>query len=584
MSRCAASTSRIASLTATPASTISPSIAITPIGLAHRHERDGHADQAQRNGAESTVTGCSSDSNVPASTMNTSTSASSAAQRSSDVVCPRSPSSPARSAESPAAAPRPRCAASAAVARRGSRDVRRDARRDLRDAALVAAEDLARAAFLDLGDVADRDALAAARADRQPRAAPRDPHGGSAGRRRAPRRPSSSSSRAGRRARSRARRRAYRGRRPGRRRWRASTKSAAPAARPRTTTARSTAPAAPRAARARAPRPAAGRRSNCPRSRRRSGGPLVPSARASAVLPTSHETSAPYSAATAGRGSLHDGVAALAARGEPQPELGRVLLGLLLADQPVVVRQPADLRQHRFEIVAAASRRIVSMTATVSAVDSTRCPGGLTTRTLNCARIGRRQQLRAEPQQRRTRPPPRELPSRRATVHGLPRRPYTHASRRSLPGSTSRVASRGKQPNRERRDQQHRDDERDESENTTVKAMPETSRAAMPSTNTTGRNTTQCVERARDDGARDVARAGGRGDVRRLAGGALPEDALHDDDRVVDEHAGAEREPAERQEVQAVPGEAHHEQRREQRHRDGGRDDDDRPGAAQEHE
>ena len=35
--------------------------------------------------ARKTVTGCSSDSNVPASTMKTSTSASSAAQRSSDV-------------------------------------------------------------------------------------------------------------------------------------------------------------------------------------------------------------------------------------------------------------------------------------------------------------------------------------------------------------------------------------------------------------------------------------------------------------------------------------------------------------------
>src|SRR5688572_24434176 len=162
MNRCAASTSRIASLTETPASITNPIIAMTPMGSPTG--TSAIATPMRLNGmALKTVTGCSSDSNVPASTMKTRTSASTAAQRSSDVVSTRSRSSPASSALSPGA----KSGGEHGPAGGGGRDAGRDSRRDLRDAALVAAEDLAGAEhLLDLGDVADRYALTAARADR----------------------------------------------------------------------------------------------------------------------------------------------------------------------------------------------------------------------------------------------------------------------------------------------------------------------------------------------------------------------------------------------------------------------------------
>ena len=50
-------------------------------------------------------------------------------------------------------------------------------------------------------------------------------------------------------------------------------------------------------------------------------------------------------------------------------------------------------------------------------------------------------------------------------------------------------------------------------------------------------------------------------------------DALDHDDGIVDEHAGAQRQPTQRDDVQALIGEPHQKQRREDRNRDGGRDD-----------
>ncbi len=86
--------SRIASLTATPASTIMPSISITPTGRP-RGTRTTATPISASGTAETTVSGWISDSNVPASTMNTSSSASRPAKRSSEKVRTRSASSPA---------------------------------------------------------------------------------------------------------------------------------------------------------------------------------------------------------------------------------------------------------------------------------------------------------------------------------------------------------------------------------------------------------------------------------------------------------------------------------------------------------
>ena len=87
---------------------------------------------------------------------------------------------------------------------------------------------------------------------------------------------------------------------------------------------------------------------------------------------------------------------------------------------------------------------------------------------------------------------------------------------------------------------------------------------------------------AGDDGASDLASAGGGGLQGRIAGAEAAEHGLDDDDGVVHQHADAERQSAEGDDVQAVVGEVHAEQRGEDgdRHRRG--DDQRGAGRAQE--
>ena len=85
-----------------PASMISPSRAMTPIGLP-TGTSVAATPMIARGAAASTVKGCSSDSKVPASTMKTSTSAKPSAKPSCLKVRARSSSSPASRARSPGA-------------------------------------------------------------------------------------------------------------------------------------------------------------------------------------------------------------------------------------------------------------------------------------------------------------------------------------------------------------------------------------------------------------------------------------------------------------------------------------------------
>ena len=96
----AVASSSTASLTATPAITMSPSIAITPMGRPAGTSTRATPTSA-RGIAASTVAGCSRDSKVPASTITTSTTARMPASRSSPKVRTRSSSSPRSSARRP---------------------------------------------------------------------------------------------------------------------------------------------------------------------------------------------------------------------------------------------------------------------------------------------------------------------------------------------------------------------------------------------------------------------------------------------------------------------------------------------------
>jgi hypothetical protein len=113
------------------------------------------------------------------------------------------------------------------------------------------------------------------------------------------------------------------------------------------------------------------------------GGPAVPSARASAVLPTSHETSAPYNAETAGKDRCTTALPLW------PPAASRSLSSAVFSSvcSSRISRSSFGKRPTSASIASrslpAASARIVSMTATVSTVDSTLCPGGVMTRMLN---------------------------------------------------------------------------------------------------------------------------------------------------------------------------------------------------------
>jgi hypothetical protein len=91
--------------------------------------------------------------------------------------------------------------------------------------------------------------------------------------------------------------------------------------------------------------------------------------------------------------------------------------------------------------------------------------------------------------------------------------------------------------------------------------------------------------RGRHDRARDL----GRADVRRLLGVEIidrraAEDVLEHHDRVVEQQAGAQREAAERHDVQRQVADAHHDERREDRQRDRHADDEGLAERPQEHE
>ncbi len=88
----------------------------------------------------------------------------------------------------------------------------------------------------------------------------------------------------------------------------------------------------------------------------------------------------------------------------------------------------------------------------------------------------------------------------------------------------------------------------------------------------------------REDGEADLTGAIKRGLHRRLAHLDMPGDVLDHDDRVINHEADGDRQPHQRQVVQAVAEQVHHPEGADDRdrHRDGGNDR--RPGAAQEQE
>src|SRR5258708_6827881 len=79
--------------------------------------------------------------------------------------------------------------------------------------------------------------------------------------------------------------------------------------------------------------------------------------------------------------------------------------------------------------------------------------------------------------------------------------------------------------------------------------------------------------------AAGAGEGGSRGPLGRLD---VPYDVLDDDDRVVDDEAGRDRQPHEREIVEAVAERVHHGEGRDQRQRNGDARNDGRPEIAQE--
>ena len=334
--------------------------------------------------------------------------------------------------------------------------------------------------------------------------------------------------------------------------------------------------------RARAPRPCAAPRATCPTSRRRSAGRRC-RARGRARRYPPPRTPRRRTAARPRARIVARRAAALAARREPHRS--RAVFSSVCCSR--ISRSSFGSRPTSDSTAPssspAASARIDSMTADVSAVDSTRCPGGSTTRMLNwrgSAGGSSSVPSRSSDSTATAVEHGRQRRARSTAGAGAGRRSASTALAAGIDVARARRAARATPRARgsaARRRRARRAGGHDGN------AMPDTSRAARPSTNTTGRNTTQwsaCSRRWPSPPAPVPLAAASSGG----SPAARAEDALHDDDRVVDEHAGAQREPAECHDVQALAGEAASGTASRAAIRGRRCDDDGRPRCAQEQE
>ena len=255
----------------------------------------------------------------------------------------------------------------------------------------------------------------------------------------------------------------------------------------------------------------------------------------------------------------------------------------------------------------AAWRTASSRVDTAAAVASTRWPGGPTMRTENCrGSAGGRSSLprpsstftaaaaasTAAPtttQRRRSRKStsrssaPKAQPRGRSSASPGPVDACVGGFGCRFTGVGAGPGFRARQePARQGRNQHHRDGERSGQRRGDGEGDALDQPRGQPLHEEDGQEDDAGGQRRGGDRPRHFARAAGGALGRRHAGPVAPMDALDDDDRVVHQHAGAEGQPGQGDDVERVVPEAHREQGDEEGHGHRGSDDDGRTEGAQE--
>ena len=215
-------------------------------------------------------------------------------------------------------------------------------------------------------------------------------------------------------------------------------------------------------------------------------------------------------------------------------------------------------------------------------MDSTRCSDGPTRRIENWRGVGRRQQLGTEAKQghdRRAGDQGGDQNYRKRSQQQLGDKRFEcdagAAGLRLVPSNAQKPAAQGgyqHDRHAEGGDEGDGHGERDAVDQAGGEALDEQHRQEYDAGG----------QRARRDGARDLARAADGRLAGRIARGETAIDGLDHHDGVVDQHSRAKGESAEGDDIEAVGLETHEEERREQRHRHRGRHDQDGAGGSQE--